>query len=47
MMAYKHYLAPEIEVILITQDVVRTSETDKGELPVQPFGSSGSGANFG
>ena len=42
MRTCKEYLAPEVEIILVTEDIVRTSPGDKGELPFQPFGGGDS-----
>lgn len=43
MITCKNYSAPEIEIVMITDDVVRTSlpGTGEGELPVQPIGNGG------
>lgn len=46
MITCKEYLTPELEIILLAEDVVRTSN-DKGELPFQPFGSSTDPSVFG
>lgn len=45
MITCKHYSAPEIEIVCITDDVVRTSFPGggEGELPVQPGGSGWAG----
>ena len=46
MITCKEYLTPELEIIVIAEDVVRTS-SDKGELPLQPFGSASDPSIFG
>lgn len=40
MVKLKGYASPELVVVMIEEDVVRTSSTpgeEEGELPVQPF----------
>jgi hypothetical protein len=38
MRTFENYTAPSIEIVLIADDVVRTSlGLEEGELPVQPW----------
>lgn len=47
MQTNKAYLSPELEILFIEEDVVRTSDGEKGELPLQPFGGVSDGSLFG